>query len=198
MPSIQDVADQINARLDQVAANTADTAQNTADNVAVSKDIRDELIQSNNRLAQIDNTLNLGFSNISQGLFTLVQLQLVALNLLDHHRKQNDVIICELVNNNKLLCNIKRKMGIQLQLSKQSLESTERIEGILERVYSSEAADYDRKLEIEQKIEDCCPPEPPRKEKCPEVCKTPDYKQRKPQGLEWKPLPTPKQPEPVG
>jgi len=198
MASIQDVADQINARLDQVATNTADTAQNTAENVSVSKDIRNELIQSNNRLSQIDNTLNLGFSNISQGIFTLVQLQLAALNLLDHHRKQNDVIICELVNNNKLLCNIKRKMGMQLQLAEQSLASTERIEGILERVYCSESADYDRQQEIEQKIEDCCPPEPPRKEKCPEVCKTPDYKQREPQGLEWKPLPTPQQPKPEG
>jgi hypothetical protein len=31
MPSIQDVADQINARLDQISTNTASTAQNTAD-----------------------------------------------------------------------------------------------------------------------------------------------------------------------
>ncbi len=102
MPSIQDVADQINARLDQVTTNTANTALNTAENVNVSKDIRNELIQANSRLSQIDNTLNTGFANISQGIFALVQLQLASLNLLDHHRKQNDVIICELVNNNEL------------------------------------------------------------------------------------------------
>ena len=198
MPSIQDVADQINARLDQVATNTAETAQNTAENVNVSKDIRNELIQSNARLSQIDNTLNLGFANISQGIFSLVQLQLVELALLDHHRKQNDVIICELVNNNNLLCNIKRKLGHLLQHSEKSLASTERIEGIVERVFCNESSDYDRKLEMMKKLEECCPPERPRKEKCPPDCKAPDYKKLKPEGLDWKPLPNPKQPEPVG
>lgn len=198
MPSIQDVGDQINARLDQVATNTADTAQNTAENVAVSKDIRDELIQSNNRLLQIDNTLQSGFSNISQGIFTLVQLQLAVLGLLDYQRKQNDTIICELVNNNKLLCSIKRKLSLQLQFSEQSLTSGKRVEGILERVYCDESADYDRQLKIEKKLIKCCPPKPPAKEKCPEVCKAPDYRQPDLKGVEWKPLPTPKQPTPVG
>jgi len=198
MPSIQDVADQINARLDHVATNTANTATNTAENVNISKDIRDELIQANSRLSQIDNTLNIGFANISQGIFSLIQLQLVELSLLDHHRKQNDVIICELVNNNELLCNIKRKLGKQLQLDEKSLISTERVEGITERVHCCESSDYDRELELIKKMEKCCPPEQPRKEKCPDACKTPDYKKPKPNGLNWEPLPIPKQPDPVG
>ena len=46
MPSIQDVADQINARLDLVTTHTANTAQNTADTLAVSQDIRSELVQA--------------------------------------------------------------------------------------------------------------------------------------------------------
>lgn len=198
MPSIQDVADQINARLDQVTTNTANTALNTAENVNVSKDIRNELIQANSRLSQIDNTLNTGFANISQGIFALVQLQLASLNLLDHHRKQNDVIICELVNNNELTCDIKRKLGRQLKLNEETLAATKHIEGISERVYCCESSDYNRELDMIRKVEECCPPEPPRKEKCPKECKTPDYKKPKPDGLNWKPLPIPSQPNPVG
>lgn len=191
MPSIQDVADQINARLDQVATNTANTAQNTAD-------IRTELVQTNIRLSQIDNTLAVGFSNLSQGLFALFQVQLVALDLLDHNRKQNDVIICELVNNNDLLCNIMRKLGHQLRLSEASLKSVEHIKGITERVHCCEAAEYDRNRDLIRKMEECCPPEPIPEEKCPEVCKTPIFRERQPSGQDWKPLPTPQRPDPVG
>ncbi len=191
MPSIQDVADQINARLDQVATNTANTAQNTAD-------IRNELVQTNSRLSQIDNTLAVGFSNLSQGLFALLQVQLVALDLLDNNRKQNDTIICELVNNNELFCNIMRKLGHQLRLSEASLKSVERIEGITERVHCCEAAEYDRNRDLIRKMEECCPPEQVPEEKCPEVCKTPIFRERQPSGQDWKPLPTPQRPDPVG
>ncbi len=195
MPSIQDIADQINARLDQVVTNTANTAQNTADNLAVSKDIRSELMQANARLSQIDNSLATGFANLSQGLFALVQVQRVALDLLDHHRRQNDTIICELVNNNKLLCNIMRKLGHQLRLSQASLKSVERIEGIAERVYCCEAAAYDHHRELIRRMEECCPPEPLPEEECPERCRVPDYRERKPSGQDWEPLPTPRQPD---
>jgi len=198
MPSIQDVADQLNARLDQISTNTANTAQNTADNLSVSQDIRNELIQTNNRLLQIDNTLTVGFSNLSQGMSTLIQVQLAALNLLDHHRKQNDTIICELVNNNELLCNIMKKLGKQLRLSEASLKSVERIEGITERVHCCEASDYDRNRDQIRRIEECCPPEPIPEEDCLEHCKMPKFRESKPSGQDWKPLPTPKKSDPVG
>ncbi|MGH8479486.1 MAG: hypothetical protein ACREXK_07930 [Gammaproteobacteria bacterium] len=198
MPSIQDVADQINARLDQVATNTANTAQNTADNLAVSQDIHNELVHANSRLSQIDNTLGTGFANVSQGLFALIQVQLVALDLLDHNRKQNDTIICELVNSNELLCNIMRKLGHQLRLSEASLKSIERVEGITERVHCCEAADYDRNRALIRQMKECCPPEPIPEEECPEVCKAPIFRERQPTGQDWKPLPTPQRPDPVG
>lgn len=198
MPSIQDVADQINARLDQVASNTADTAQNTAETVAVSKDIRGELQQANNRLVQIDSTLNNGFANLSQGLFALLQVQLAALRLLDHHRRQNDTIICELTNNNDMLCNIMNKLGLQLRLDEASLKSVQRTEGIAERVHCCEASDYDRDREQLRRVEECCPPEPIPEEDCPETCDVPKFRGIKPSGQEWEPLPTPQQPVPEG
>lgn len=198
MPSIQDVADQINARLDQVSTNTANTAQNTTDILAVSQDIRSEVVQANGRLSQINNTLSAGLANLSQGIFALLQVQLAALGLLDHNRQQNDTIICELVHNNELLCNIMRKVGHQLQLSEASLKSTERIEGITERLHCCEAADYDRNLALIQQMQECCPPEPIPEEACPEVCRSPIFRERQPSGQDWRPLPSPRQPEPEG
>lgn len=192
MPSLQDVADQINARLDNISTHTQNTAQNTADNLAISTEIRDKLNQTNNHLSQINLTLNTGFANLSQGLNVLIQLEVISLQLLDHHRKQNDTIICELVNSNNLLCNIMNKLGTQLTLSKQTLESTKRIEGINERVNCCEASDYDRDLEQRKRIEACCPPKPPRAEECPKPCDIPKYKARKPSDVSWKPLPDPK------
>ena len=191
MPSIQDVADQINARLDQVATNTANTAQNTLNT-------RNELIQTNNRLFQINGTLTTGFANLSQGLFAILQVQQVALALLDHNRKQNDTIICELVNANELLCNIMRKLGRQLQLSEATLKSIQRLEGIAERTHGGEAGDYDRDQDVIKRLEECCPHPPVPEERCPELCNSPVYRDREPSGQDWKPLPTPRQPEPVG
>ena len=191
MPSIQDVADQINARLDQVNTHTANTAQNTAD-------ILTQSIQTNTRLGQIDNTLSVGLSNLSQGLFALLQVQVVALELLDHNRKQNDTIICELLNSNGLLCRILRKLDRQVDLSEDELKAVERMEGIFERAHSSEAGDYDRDFALRRRMEACCPPKPEPEEPCPEPCKAPTYKEHRPGGQEWKPLPSPQRPDPVG
>ncbi|HEY0551007.1 MAG TPA: hypothetical protein VGF13_15490 [Verrucomicrobiae bacterium] len=191
MPSIQDVADQINARLDQISTNTANTAQNTAD-------IRSRVDQTNNRLAQIDNTLAVGFANLSQGLFAILQVELVAVELLDQNRKQNDTIICELRHSNQLLCNIMRKFGHQLRLSEATLKSALRMEGIAERAHCCEAGDYDRSLEMMKHLEECCPPKPLPEEACPEACPAPHYRERQPGGLDWKPLPPPGQSKPIG
>lgn len=197
MPSIQDVADQINARLSQIVTNTDNTAQKTAENVEVSQDIRNELVHANTRLSYIGDTLANGVANLSQGLYALLQVQQSALYLLDHHRQQNDTMICELENHSGLLCNIKRKLGHQLQLSEKELESIERIEGITERVQSREAADYDNHQELVKKIEGCCPPLPTIEEECPLSCEAPIYREHRPDGQDWKPLPIPR-PDHIG
>jgi len=187
MPNLQDVADQINARLDQIATNTADTANNTAD-------IRSELVQTNSRLTQIDATLTAGFSNLSQGLFALIQVQIIAAGLLDHNRKQNDTIMCELANSSELLCNILRTLGRQLLANEAAQAALERIEGIDERVHALEAADVDRHRALLDEVQACCPPEPPPQAPCPAVCPPPVYRDRQPSGQDWKPLPPPQRP----
>jgi hypothetical protein len=191
MPSIQDVADQINARLNLIVTNTQNTEQNTAD-------IRTELQQANTRLGQIEATLATGFANLSQGLFALLQVQLAALAELEQNRKQNDTIICELVNANVLLCNIMRKTGRLVALEEATLTSLKRIEGVTERVHAAEAGDYDRELRLNEKIELCCPPPEPPVEPCPERCPVSVFQPPPPPRIDWQPLPTPQQPPPIG
>jgi hypothetical protein len=195
MPSIQDVADQINARLDQINTHTADTAQNTADLLTAAQTIHNDLQTTNNRLSQIDNTLQAGFANLSQGLFALLQVQVAALQILDHQRQQNDTIICELVNVNGQLCVIKRRVGKQVTLLEDSLESTRRIEGIMVRSHCCEAADYDRDLALRHRLDSCCPPDKRPEEPCPEPCKSPQWDDRGGPRPDWRPLPTPHRPE---
>lgn len=198
MPSIQDVADQINAKLDTINTNTANTAGNTDLILDVAKDIRTGVNQTNNQLSQANNTLTAGFANVSQGLFAIHQLQIASFQLLDHHRKQNDTIICELINNNNLLCNITNQLAEQLRISRSIDEATARMEGIAMRVHAGESGDYDRHQALQADIDACCPPEKPRPVPCPETCKQPEYKPARPQGQKWEPLPAPQEPDPIG
>ena len=177
MASIQDVADQINAKLDTISASTTQTASNTSQAVSVLQDIRGQAVETNNRL-----------DNLADGLFALIELQRSALHLLDHHRRQHDTIICELVNGNTLLCGMTRKLTDLVTDSRATLVTVERMEGIAERLHAGEAADFDRDLELDAKIEACCPPRPTPPEPCPKPCDTPAFDPVRPDGQDWKPL----------
>ena len=195
MPSIQDVADQINAKLDNIAANTASTASNTNAIKTGVNTTNTKLTGIDQKLTLIDGHLQAGFANLSQGIFALAELEKVAVALAEQNRKQNDTIICLLENSNEMLCGITRKLTRQLALSEGILRSTLRIEAIEERVHPGEAADHDRLSALNSKIEECCPPERPPLEPCPEACAKSDYRPVTPKGQDWKPLPKPAQPK---
>ena len=113
MPSIQDVADQINAKLDSINNNTAQTVT--------------RLNAIDNRLNTIDNHLQAGVNELANGIFAIVELLKVTNSILDHHTNQNNTIICELKNTNDLLCGITRKLTTQLDLSEQMVQSLKRV-----------------------------------------------------------------------
>jgi hypothetical protein len=181
MPSIEDVANQINAKLDAINNATSATAVNTADTLAVVHDIRGELVA--------------GFANLSQGVFALLEQQRLTNRLLDHNRRQSDTIICELVNGNNLLCGITRQLTVQVETSEATLVAVRRLEGMAERELTRAAGDYDRALELKAQIEACCPPPRPEPVPCPPDCDRSDYKEKRPEGKDWRPL---DRPEPVG
>ena len=197
MPSIQDVADQINAKLDSISVKTAETAVNTNNTTNEVKAVGSKIDVSNALLGQINFDIKDGFSNIGQGVSQLINLSKASLAVQIHQTRQNDTIICLLENSNEMLCGITRKLTRQLELSEASLASLLRIEGIEERVHSDAAADYDRHLAIEERMEECCPhPEEPV-EPCPEACSKPKFEPPRVDDKGWKPLPQPKQPKPV-
>jgi hypothetical protein len=182
MPSIQDVADQINAKLDQINNNTAAT-------VTVGNSIRNELTQTNTELNTIDGHLEAGISQLSNGLFAIWELQKVINSILDFQSKQNDTIICLIKNTNDLLCGITRKLTRQIALSEQLVKSVKRVEGIAERSEPAAAGDYDRLAALGEQIRECCPPEEPTPEPCSEDCPVARPAPYRPKGQDWNPSP---------
>jgi cysteinyl-tRNA synthetase len=194
MPSIQDVADQINAKLDNITTHTSNTAANTNAIKTGVNTTNTKLTGIDQKLALIDAHLQDGFVNLSQGIFALTELGKASLVMQEHHRKQNDTIICLLENSNEMLCGITRKLTRQLELSESILIATARIAAIEERVHAGEAADYDRHNDLRDKIELCCPPPKRPPEPCPEACPKSDFTPPRPKGQDWKPLSGPKIP----
>ena len=191
MPSIQDVADQVNAKLDSISNNTAAT-------VTVGNNIRNDLAQTNSKLDNLDNHLQAGVSQLANGIFAIFELLKVTNSILDHHTNQNNTIICELKNTNDLLCGITRKLTKQLDLSEQMVKSLKRVEGIAERAEPAAAGDYDRDLAVNERISECCPPPEPRPEPCPQTCPVPEPKPHRPQGQDWRPTPPRGPNDPIG
>src|SRR4051812_38265062 len=192
MTSIQDVADQINAKLDAIVANTTQT-------VALETDVRTELQTVVGEIGTLDAHLQAGVANLAAGLFAVWQVERAQLVELRHQSDQNDTIVCLLQNADDLLCGITRKLSTQLEISRHLATSLDRVEGIAERVDAAAAGDYDRLVEVTERIERCCPAPVPAPEPCPEPCPVADYKPYRPTGQDWKPQPPPEpQPGPVG
>ncbi|MCC7371519.1 MAG: hypothetical protein IT306_24075 [Chloroflexi bacterium] len=182
MPSIQDVADQINAKLDQINTNTATS-------VTIGNGIRTDIGQTNAKLDTLDAHLQAGVSELANGIFAIFELHKATNAILEHQSKQNDTIICLITNTNELLCGITRKLTRQLALSEQTLTSVKRIEGIAERAEPAAAGDYDRLAELDHRLLECCPPEQPKPEACPEPCPVPRDDPYRPKGQDWRPRP---------
>jgi len=182
MPTIQEIADEINAALGQL--NT--TASN----------IRGDTQAIRTEVSEIDNHLQAGVGVLAEGLFAILEAQKQGNSIGEHQIQQNDTIICWLDNIAELLCGMTRKMTRQIELQEQIAGSVARVEGIAELVHPGEVAEYDRNKELERRIEECCPPpeEPP--EPCPEACRTPEPDLYKPKGQSWKPPKPPKEKPP--
>jgi uncharacterized protein YoxC len=180
MPSIQDVADQINAKLDQISQNTANTSAGV-------NTLHADLGSVNAKLDALDTHLQAGLADVSSGLFAIWEQQKLTNSMLEHQTKQNDAILCTLENATELLCGITRKLSRQLDLSEQLVGSLKRVEGITERVNPGAAGDFDRLVRIQEEIRSCCPPEEAEPEPCPEACEKPKEKPYRPKGQDWSP-----------
>jgi hypothetical protein len=180
MTSIQDVADQINAKLDQLITNTAQTATTTGQ-------IRDQIADLNNLVTGLNAHLRAGFADLADGLFAIWEVEKASLVELNHHSDQNDTIICLLQNANDLLCGITRKLTTEIDISREIGSAVRRVEGIAERVEPAAAGDYDRLRGISDRLTACCPPEPGEPEPCPDQCPERSHQRYQPRGQDWTP-----------
>lgn len=171
MPSIQDIADQIDASLNQLNANAAGIKTDTTE-------IRTEL-------SQVDDHLQAGVGTLADGLFAILEQERRANSIALHQVAQNDAIICWLDNIAELLCGMTRKLTQQIDLQDRLVTSVDRLEGIVELVHAREAVTFDRDLQLKEQIEKCCPPELPAPEPCPEPCRSPRPDLHDPRGQDW-------------
>ena len=187
MPSLQDVADQINAKLDQLITNTAQTT-------VVTGQVRDQLADLNNRVAALDADLRAGFADLADGLFAIWEVEKASLVESRHHSDQNDTVICLLRNTNELLCGITRKVTTEIGIGREISAATRRLEGIAERVEPAAAGDYDRLRQVSDRLAECCPSEPGEPEPCPDQCPEHSYERYQPRGQDWTPQRPPEPP----
>jgi len=180
MTSIQEVADQINAKLDNINTNTSQS-------VIIENQIKGELATISNQVSVLDGHLQSGLANLAEGLLAIWEVEKAQLVELRTHTAQNDTTICLLTNANELLCGITRKLSKQLELSRSIDTSLNRVEGIAERAEADAAGDYDRLQALTERVEHCCPDEQPPPEPCPEDCKAPEHRPYRPKGQDWKP-----------
>jgi predicted KAP-like P-loop ATPase len=180
MPTIEDVANQINATLGQINQNTANTA-------ATATDIKSDTAAIRTELSDVDTHLQGGFNLLAQGLFSILEAQKLGNSIALHQVAQNNSVLCWLDNIADLLCDIKRRATRQVELQEKMSTSLERLEGIFELVHPREVVERDRVLRVKEEIAACCPPEPRPEEPCPEPCPTPEPDFYKPRGQDWHP-----------
>jgi hypothetical protein len=171
MPSIGDVANDIETRLDDIKAYTLATRDNT------------------NTIAS---TTQSGFTNLAQGLAALIQLQLQNNDLLASNDQQNKTIICWLTNIADVLCDIKRNTDAEVKLQGAISTTLHRLNEVLELVHAREALDVEKREELQKRVEECCPKKDPEVQPCFQECESPRLPDYHPVKIDWKPISYPR------
>ncbi len=189
MPTIQDIANQVNNTLTQINQNTQDTANTLALVKGDTADLNAKMAAMDTnlstRLDQLHALNQAGFLFLGQGLFALLEEAKKGNSLLEANVQQNQAIICELKNSNDLLCRILHRQNTQVDLQEEIEDHQEKVRGILELVHPGESGEVDRLAQLTAKIEKCCPPKPPEPERCPPTCDVREIKIYQPDDRGW-------------
>lgn len=186
MPTLTDIANEVNNKLSQINTNT----QSTASTAGL---IKGDTADIKNSLTTLNTNMQTGFANLGSGIAVVIDQEKVTNNLLDYNRQQNDTIICWLVNIADLLCRILHRLNTQVILQTSMDDSLRQIKETLELVHGTETVEVFKQRELRKQIEKCCPPEPPRPEPCYEPCKLPDFRPFDPKDRDYKPLDPPRE-----
>ena len=184
MPTLTQIANEVNNKLSQIVTNT----QSTASTAGL---IKGDTADIKNSLTTLNTNVQTGFANLGSGIAVVIDQQKVTNNLLDHNRQQNDTIICWLINIADLLCRILHRLNAQLLLQISMDDSLRQIKETLELVHGTETVEVLKRRELKKQIEECCPPEQPQPEPCYEKCRTPDFRPIDQRVPDYKPLDPP-------
>lgn len=182
MPSLTDLANDINNTLTQIQTNTQDSVATEAAIKADTGDMRSTL----HTLSTVEQG---GFVSLSNGIAAIIDQQKATNALLDYERKQNDTIICWLTNIANVLCQSLHTQQQQLLVETATGEAIKEMKDIMELVHGTAAIEVLRQRQLQQQINTCCPPKKPEPGPCFETCREPDFVPYKPQTPEYKPLP---------
>jgi DNA repair exonuclease SbcCD ATPase subunit len=128
---------------------------------------------TNQRLGDVIETLNAGFTNMSQGFQALITLQTYANGALANNARQNMTIICALEKISDQTCSILNEAHTQTGLETSIEESSATLRELYKSTHPDAALVFERGERLREQIEECCPPEEPEPVCAYEPCPTP-------------------------
>jgi hypothetical protein len=150
MASLDDLFNQlkdINTNLQQVDADTL--------NVKASVDTARTSIDQ--ELTQVNDTLNAGFTNVSQGFQALITLQTFTNQALVHNSQQNDTIICILDYIAKTACELLNEAQQQTKLQRSLKGTAMTLLEIFKIANPAAALEFERLEVLRKRLLECCP-----------------------------------------
>jgi hypothetical protein len=186
MPSLSDVANQINATLTQININTQNSAQTE---LAIKGDTAD--IKA--RLDAIKNSIDNNTSVLANGLFAILEQLRLSNVLLQDNVNQNQTLICLAETTDDLLCRILHEVQKDSVIQTTIRDAVTDMDEVLDLVHASQALEVERQRRLQAEIDACCPPVVPPPEKCFDPCAEPNVQNYTPRGQDWTP---PAQPQP--
>lgn len=175
MPSLTDIANQVNNSLNQIQTNTQDTASTVGLVKGDTADIKTRLATIEAGVGHLEAISQAGFANLSAGLAAVIAEQQQSNFLLDYQRQQQDTMICWLTNIASVLCRSLHRLNSILDVESESRDTLVVLREILELVHGQEAMVAERRRQLAARVDDCCPGEPSKPERCYEPCESPRY-----------------------
>lgn len=178
MPTLADIANEVNNKLSQIESHTNDTSDTAALIKGDTADIKA-------RLDALLGTLDAGFAFLGEGLFALLEAQRQANAHLASQVDQNDVMLCWLTTMSELLCRQLRTVEADLAVHEDVLATLRTLEGVLGLVHARELVEHQQRQALEAKLAECCPPRSIPDRACYEPCREPEVTSHEPQGQDW-------------
>lgn len=183
--TLAEIANNVLNRLQQIDSNTSNIEMHASNTSTTVLQIRGGVDQLNLRLTEVHGTLNQGFAFLGQGLHAILEAQREANAHLATQVDQNDVILCWLTRMAELLCAQLREIQADLAVHVDVLATLRTLEGVLGLVHARELVEHQHKVELEEKLAQCCPVRPIPMDPCFQPCREPRVTTHEPSGQDW-------------